>query len=114
MKKEKIKQFYKEKKYKESYTLLKQYLEEIPLDSQMILLFSNICINLGLYEEAKENMERLRLRNPINPWYLYLISKIYVKLNSKEKAVEYCNKAIEYATDANLKHKLLVMQQNLS
>ena len=103
---EKIKHEYKQKKYESLYNLLKNYLFDIPLDSQYMFLYANVCYNIGNYQEAKEIIEALRLRNPVNPWYLYLSSKIYNKLNQKEKALKYYRKAIEHVSDKNLRTKL--------
>ena len=111
--KEKIKTEYKQKKYESLYSLLKNYLSDIPLDSQYMFLYANVCYNIGNYQEAKEIIEALRLRNPINAWYLYLSSKIYNKLNLKEKALKYYQKAMEYVNDENLKTKLAQIRKEI-
>jgi len=111
--KEKIKTEYKQKKYESLYSLLKNYLSDIPLDSQYMFLYANVCYNIGNYQEAKKIIEALRLRNPINAWYLYLSSKIYNKLNLKEKALKYYQKAMEYVNDENLKTKLAQIRKEI-
>jgi methyl-accepting chemotaxis protein len=111
--KEKIKKKYQEKNYQMVYHLLKKYIADIPLDSQMFFLYTNVCYNIGNYEEAKEVIEALRLRNPINPWYLYLSSKIYNKLKQRNKALKYYHKAVEYATEEQLKSKLKKLEIEL-
>ncbi|GIX40328.1 MAG: hypothetical protein KatS3mg129_0061 [Leptospiraceae bacterium] len=112
--KEKIKEQYQNKNYKDLYSILKEYINDIPLDSQLVFLYANICYNLGKFEEAKEYIEALRLRNPINPWYLYLSSKIYYKLNQQNKAIKYFNKAKEYALEDNLIAKLNKFEYELN
>lgn len=103
--KELIKNLYSKKENHQLYSILKDYINNVPLDNSMVFLMANICYNLGEYFEAKDHILRLLLRNPVNPWYNYIASKIFLKLNLIQKSEEYYKRAIDYGIESILQRK---------
>lgn len=87
-KREKIKQYYKNKKWDLAFQLSKEYIQKIPIDNNILFILVNSAYHLGYYLEAKDYLECLISRNPNHSHYLNLLSKIEKKLQLLDKTVK--------------------------
>lgn len=85
---EKIKENYKNKRWDLTFQLSNEYIQQIPIDNNILFILVNSAYQLGYYSEAKEYLECLLLRNPNHPLYLNLLSKIKKKLDLSDKTIK--------------------------
>ncbi|GIX42137.1 MAG: hypothetical protein KatS3mg129_1870 [Leptospiraceae bacterium] len=109
--KEKIKNYINNKNYKEVYNFLSIYVNEYPLDNELLYYYAAISYKLTKYHDAIDIGEVLLNRiNPPIPLFPLLI-KSYIKINNLNRAKTLLEELKKYNYDQN---KIKQLEENIT